>query len=196
MSFLRVLKIPPPLALLSLSLSHIHTHTHIHRNESLAQSIYIKRDKSIKIWFAKRLFVGFQVRGTQSSWLPPAVTPPLPSPHPRIPPCFGAPAGSRVSPLLLFFFFFENSSIGEFPSRRRFFLDASTNAPIYPTIERRVFVRASINKTENEIELEFRQKAVVKRPPVVAKSYWIVIVSSEKSHDRFFFSLAPCVEIN
>lgn len=41
-----------------------------------------------------------QVRGTQSSWLPPAVIPPLPSPHPRILPCFGAPAGNQVSPVI------------------------------------------------------------------------------------------------
>nr|XP_033196835.1 uncharacterized protein LOC117160284 isoform X3 [Bombus vancouverensis nearcticus] len=35
-----------------------------------------------------------KVRGTQSSWLPPPVTPPLPSPPPRILLCFGARAGS------------------------------------------------------------------------------------------------------
>ncbi|EGI69368.1 hypothetical protein G5I_01889 [Acromyrmex echinatior] len=36
------------------------------------------------------------VRETQSSWLPPAVIPPLPSPHPHILQCFGAPAGSQL----------------------------------------------------------------------------------------------------
>nr|XP_033196837.1 uncharacterized protein LOC117160284 isoform X4 [Bombus vancouverensis nearcticus] len=37
-----------------------------------------------------------KVRGTQSSWLPPPVTPPLPSPPPRILLCFGARAGSPI----------------------------------------------------------------------------------------------------
>lgn len=56
-----------------------------------------KREKKQHL---KSLSIGLQVRGTQSSWLPPAVISPLPSPHPRILPCFGAPAGSQVSPFM------------------------------------------------------------------------------------------------